>query len=159
MTATAARDRLTVWDIDVLPRVSREVVNRCLISAVSLLEATKDDHVGRFWIHRTSVLIAQENLITAGTNSLPGHRAQVQIVKLVSVKIISGGSEMTTCARNVTAKDIHVIFVNARGVVGDTTWNILSVTCRLDLSPLIIALDRVSSWRTKLFGVNLTHAL
>lgn len=66
-----------MWDLDVLPCVGGKVVHGCLVSAVTLLESSEDDHVCRLVVNYSGVLVAQEDLITTRTRRLPGHSPQV----------------------------------------------------------------------------------
>lgn len=75
-------------DLNVLPRVCREVVDSYFIRAVSLLEATEDNHLGSVDIKGTGVLVSQENLVASGSTGGPAHRAQVKVVKSVSVDFL-----------------------------------------------------------------------
>ena len=50
----------------------------------------------------------------------------------------------------ISPKKIHVVFIHARGVVGDSTGNLLSVTSWSDKAPFIAALHRFAARVVKL---------
>ena len=52
-------------NLNVLPLVRREVVDRGLVGSTALLEPSKDDHLCRLKINYTSVLISEHHLITS----------------------------------------------------------------------------------------------
>ena len=58
MAATCAGDWLTGRDLNVLPLIGREVVDCSLISAITLLETSKDDHLCGVLVDDGSVLVA-----------------------------------------------------------------------------------------------------
>jgi len=105
------------------------------------------------------VLIAQHHLVASRADCLPSHRPQIQVVKFVSVDVVLVDIEMTASARNIASEEIHVVLVDARGVIGDPAWHTLCVTCRLDQTPLVVALDGVACGRGELLRVDLGKAL
>ena len=64
VTAAGARYRLSWRNLNVLPLICCEVVDRGLICTVALLEASEDDHLRSLLINNTCVLVPQHDLVT-----------------------------------------------------------------------------------------------
>ena len=158
MSASWAGYGLTWGNFNILPLIRREVVNRRLIRSIALLETSKDDHLSRLNINAASVFIPDQNLITSGSDLRPCHRPQIQIVQLVCVDFLRICIFLPS-NRDVTSEEIHVVLVNARAMIGNTSRDVLSVSGRLNEPPAVIALNWVASWAVQLILIYFTEAL
>ena len=61
--------------------------------------------------------------------------------------------------RDVTSEEIHVVLVNARAMIGNTSRDVLSVSSCLNEPPAVIALNWVASWAVQLILIYFTEAL
>ena len=105
MSAAGARHRLARCHLDVLPLISREVIDRCLICSIALLEPSENDHLSRLKVDNTCMLIPCHDLVSPRLNYRPAHRSQVQIVELIGYHIV-------LIMGDIAPKEVHVILVD-----------------------------------------------
>ena len=65
MTTAGARYWLSRYDLNVLPLIGREIVDRGLVGPTALLESSKDYHLCGFYIDHSCVLVSKHDLVTS----------------------------------------------------------------------------------------------
>ena len=104
------------------------------------------------------MFVSDQYLISSGSDLRPGHGSEIQVVKFVRVDLFSI-CIFLSFDWDVTSKKVHVILVNARAMICNTSRNVLGIACCLDLSPTMIALNWVTAWTVKLILVDLAKTL
>ena len=160
MTASGAWYGLTRGDFDVFPLVCSEVVNRGLVSPIALLEATKNYHLRRLNVDNTWMFVSKQHLLASRSDQRPRHGPQIQIMQLVTEDLLRVSIFLSaTWWCYVTSKEVHVVLVYARTMIGDLAWDVGCVTCRLHLSPAEVTLDGITARTVQFILIDLAQAL
>ena len=101
------------------------------------------------------MFVSDQYLVSSSSDLRPGHGSEIQVVKFVRVDLFRI-SIVLSFNWDVTSEKVHVILVNARAMICNTSRNMLGIASCLDLSPTVITLDWVATWAVQLILVDLT---